>query len=97
MTIQEPRLKQRYDRTLSVLADCRPEKASICALLGAWQWFSLTDGEASDEAREAVRLLISDELRVALRNWYGEFGNEMNPHALEMREKLSAMIGEKLG
>jgi hypothetical protein len=65
--------------------------------MDGYQYFSIVEGIESPEAREAVQLLLSSELRLALRRWYQRCGNGMNPAALEFRDRLSDLAGERFG
>lgn len=82
---------------MSTIPECPPEQLPICALLDAYQWFRLIDGDGSSRASEAIELLLSRELRPALRNWYRRPGNTMNPYSIEFRNQLSIMAGETFG
>lgn len=94
MTFRDPQLQKRFERVISTVQDCPPDQLPICALLDACQWFRLTDGHESPRASEAIELLLSPELRPALRNWYRRFGDEMNPYAIEFRDQLGELAGE---
>ena len=37
---------------------CPPEELPICALLDAWHWFHLTEGDDSPGAKEAIEHLL---------------------------------------
>jgi hypothetical protein len=65
--------------------------------MDAWHWFRLTEGENSPRAAEAIEHLLSPELRPALRQWYKRWGDEMNENALNFRNHLSELAGEKFG
>ncbi len=65
--------------------------------MDAYDWYAQVDGADSTQAHEALELLLSEELRPALRGWYQRWGNDMNPAALEFRQRLSGLAGEKLG
>lgn len=97
MTFRDPLLQQQYERTLSVLQGFPLDQRPICALLDAWHWFHLTEGDASLRASEAIEHLLSAELRPALRSWYHRHGSGMNPAAVEFRDRLSSLAGERFG
>jgi hypothetical protein len=73
------------------------EQRLVCALLDAYQWFGLTEGEDSPRVVEAMAHLLSAELRPALRSWYRGCGDDMNPAATEFRQRLSRLAGERFG
>jgi hypothetical protein len=97
MTFRDAQLQKHYERAVSVVQGCPPDQIPICALLDAWHWFYLTDGNASPQASEAIEHLLSSKLRPALRNWYHRHGAGMNPAATEFRDRLSDLAGEKFG
>ena len=76
---------------------CPIEERPVFALLDAWHWFHLTEGDTSPGATEAIEHLLSAELRPALRQWYHRCGGNMNPAAVEFRERLSGLAGERFG
>ena len=69
----------------------------VCGLLDAFQWFILTEGEDSPRVREALEHLLSSEMRPALRRWYQRFGEGINPAAIQFRERLATLAGERFG
>jgi hypothetical protein len=73
------------------------EERPVFALMDAYGWFRLIDGEHSAKIEEIVELLLSPELRPALRSWYKRCGNRMNPTAMDFREHLSKLSGENFG
>jgi len=97
MTIRDPKLQKHYERVVSVVQGCPPDQLPICALLDAWQLFQRIEGDASPPTREAMEHLLSAELRPALRSWYQCCGEDMNPTALEFRDHLGELAGERFG
>lgn len=65
--------------------------------MDAWSRFRLTEGDNSPPASEAIEHLLSPELRPAVRKWYQRFGADMNPAAIEFRDRLSELAGERFG
>ena len=97
MTIKNPQLKTRVERVVALMTDLPEETRPICGLLDAYNFYRLAEGADSPQAGEALRLLLSEELRPGLRHWYRKWGNEMNPAAIEFREHLSTLAGERFG
>lgn len=85
------------ERVVALMTSLPEDVRPICGLLDGHDWFSLVGGDDSTQAREALALLLSAELRPALRQWYLRCGSEMNPGALEFRQRLSALAGERFG
>ena len=82
---------------MSLIAGCPLEEHPVCALLDAWHWFKMVDGENCPQAIEAIERLLSAEMRLALRSWYRRYGEDMNPAAIEFRHRIGEMAGEKFG
>ncbi len=97
VTLRDPQLQKHFDRVVSLVQDCPAEQVPICALLDAWHWFHLTEGDDSPQAKEAIEHLLSTEMRPGLRSWYQRWGTKMNPAAIEFRSRLSELAGERLG
>jgi hypothetical protein len=97
MTFRDPKLQQHVERTALLMTSLPDEQRPVCGLLDAWYWFRTVEGEDSSRAAEAVEHLLSAELRQALRQWYQGFGDKMNPAAIDFREHLSQLAGEKFG
>ena len=97
VTFRDPQLQKHFERAVSLVQGCPPEQLPICALLDAWHWFHLTEGDDSPGAKEAIEHLLSLELRPGLRSWYQRWGAGMNPAAVEFRDRLSELAGERFG
>ena len=97
MIFADTKLQQHVERAASLMTSLPDEQRPVCGLLDAWHWFCLVEGEQSPRVAEALRLLLSPELRPALRQWYQRCGENMNPNALEFRARLSTLAGERFG
>ena len=97
MTINDPQLKMHVERVVGLMTSLPDGVRPVCGLLDGYDWFSRVGGDDSAQAREALVLLLSAELRPALRQWYQRFGSEMNPAAIEFRQRLSDLAGERFG
>lgn len=97
MTFRDAELQKRFEQVISTAQNCPTDQLPVHALLDAWHWFSLLDGEESPRSNEAIELLLSPELRPALRNWYRRCGDDMNPFAIEFRDQLGELAGEQFG
>ncbi len=96
MTINDPELKVHVQRVVGLMTSLPEDVRPVCGLLDGYDWFRRAAGEDSAQAREAIALLLSAELRPALRQWYQRCGSNMNPAALEFRQRLSDLAGERL-
>ena len=97
MKFRDQQLQPHFDKTIACVSNCPAEQLPILALLGVWHWFQLIEGEDSPKAIEAIEKLLSPELRPALHAWYQHFGDNMNVGALQFRERISELAGEKFG
>jgi len=97
MRFRDAQLEKHFERVVTKVHGCPTEQLPVCGLLDAWHWFCLIEGEGSPRAGEAIELLLSPELRPALRSWYRRFGDQMNPFAIEFRDQLSEIAGERFG
>jgi hypothetical protein len=97
VTFRDAKLQEHCERVAAIASGCAADQISLVGLLDAWHWFHVLEGDDSPRTAEALELLQSPELRPALRDWYRQFGDNMNPFALEFRDRLINLIGEKLG
>ena len=97
MKFRDAQLQQHVQRAASVMTGCPADQLPVLGLMDAWHRFRLTEGENSPRAAEAIEHLLSPELRPALRQWYKRWGDEMNENALNFRNRLSELAGEKFG
>ena len=94
MTFRDSELQRVYQFNFDCLQDPDEQQRQICGLLAVYDWFRLIEGQESPRVQEARELLLSAEMRPALRKWYRRCGADMNDAAIELREKLSALAGE---
>jgi hypothetical protein len=97
MVITDPQLKAHVERVVSLMTSLPAELRPACGLMDACDWFTHIEGEQSPRSKEALKLILSDDMRPALRPWYQRAGDNMNPAALEFRERLSTLAREKFG
>jgi hypothetical protein len=91
-------LERIYQLNFRAAQDSEDEdQRQICSLFAALDWFRRSEGEQSVRLREVGQILLSPEMRPALRRWYKRCGDGMNPVAMALREQLSALAGERFG
>jgi hypothetical protein len=85
-----------------------PILLDICHLMAAMDTFRILEtwcGQKylaegwqprSPQMKEIVRRLTVPENRAALRAWYAQAGNEINPDTVRFRDWLGKIIGEEL-
>jgi hypothetical protein len=95
---KDTELERVYELNFRAVQNSEGEdQRQICGLLAAFDWFRLIEGEQSRRVQEARDILLSPEMRPALRHWYRRFGDQMNPAAMQLRQQFSDLAGEKFG
>lgn len=97
MKFSAPELHQRVVRMVSMDVGFPRELRLVFALMDAYEYFGLVENQQSPKCHEVVEILLSQELRPALRSWYRFHGGSINPAAAKFRDRLSALAGEKFG
>jgi hypothetical protein len=98
LDIRDQQLEQYLKKLATVaVGGLTKELRPIFELMDAYDFFLIREGQESSRVQEVIRLLLSPELRPALRLWYSDSGDQINQAALEFRTKLSGMAGERLG
>lgn len=99
MTFKHADLEQFFERVTALkVGDLPDAERPIFALMDAYGWFRLVDGNQSAKIQEIIEHLLTPELRPALRSWYKRHsGLETNDGFKEFREHLSQLAGERFG
>src|SRR5262249_3713319 len=97
MIFRDAKLQARCERAAGKLVDYPPDHLPVAGLFDAWYWFYVTEGQDSPRAAEAVEHLLSPELRPALREWFKRWSEDMNENALQLRDRLGELAGERFG
>jgi hypothetical protein len=97
MKFRDKEVEQIYQKNFQCLQDSDEQQRQIGSLMAAFGWFRRAEGEQSLRTQETKELLLSKEMRPALRHWYQHFGDNMNPAAMEFREHLSELAEERFG
>lgn len=96
MTFQDMLLQKCYDAHLGKVGNSLGDLGPVYALIAAHNWFAMLEGNHSARVHETIDCLVSAQMRPALRRWYGRSGLEMDPIAIEFRNHLSRLTGERL-
>ena len=96
MNFTDRQLQKCYESNLAALPGFPSELRPISALMAAHDLFRLVEGPHSARVHEAIQQLLLPNLRQALRGWYRRPDAETDPEAIELREHLSGLAGEKL-
>ena len=96
MTFQDSQLQQCYDIHLGKVGNALGDLGPVYALIATYNWFAMLEGPHSARVHETIERLLSTEMRPALRHWYGRSGLKMDFIAIEFRNQLSRLAGERL-
>ena len=88
-------LQQHCERVISLMTSLPEDLRPICALLDAWYWYKVAEGDQSSKVSEAMRLLSKPEMRSALKSWYLQQHN-VNVAVDEFRRILEKTTGDAL-
>jgi hypothetical protein len=96
MTFQHPDLEQFYERVMALkVGGLTDEERPVFALMDAYGWFRLIDGDQTATIQEIISLLLSPELRPGLRSWYRRHATTAtNSVFTEFRDRLGKIAGE---
>lgn len=96
MTFQDILLQKCYDAHLGKVGNSLGDLSPVYALIATHNWFAMLEGNHSARVHETIDCLVSAQMRPALRRWYGRSDLEMDPIAIEFRNHLSRLTGERL-
>ena len=68
----------------------------VCALIATHDLFQTLEGPHSVRVHETIEHLLSPGLRPVVREWYRRCGPELDRAAIEFRDLLSQLAGERL-
>ena len=92
----DAQLHECYDRNFATGAGLSDEMCQVCALIAAHDFFQMIEGSHSARVHESVEHLLSPGLRPGLREWYRRSGADMNQAAIQFRDQLGLLAGERL-
>ncbi len=72
------------------------ELREVSALLATHDWFRMLEGPHSPRVQETIERLLSPALRSGLHRWYRHPAAKLGPAAIEFRDQLSRVAGERL-
>jgi hypothetical protein len=89
-------LQNCYDSHLHEGGSSLGDLGPVYALIATHNWFAMLEGVHSARAHETIDCLLLAQMRPALRHWYGRSNVEMDSTAVEFRNQLSRLAGERL-
>jgi hypothetical protein len=91
----DPQLKDCYDRNFAAFTDSSEELREVRALIASHDFFQLMEGPHSPRVHETIEHLLLPRLRPILRSWYERRDADTNSGAIQFREHLSELAGER--
>ena len=95
MDIRHPGIK-RLVETVSRFTWLPESQRTITALMDAYISHYVQDGAEAEPTKEALRLVISPEMRPALKEYYRRLGPNCGEEMQRVHRWLSAAAGEEL-
>ena len=96
MTSRDKQLQQCYDHNLAGQRDDSAELREVHALMDTHDYFLMLEGPHSARVHETIDHLLSTQIRPALRCWYCHSDVQRDSTAIEFRNQLSHLTGERL-
>jgi hypothetical protein len=96
MNFKDAQLRKCYDDRLVEAGEASGDLRQVHALIATHDLFQMLEGSHSLRVHETIEHLLSAELRPGLRRWYQRSGVETDYAAMEFRERLSRLAGERL-
>jgi hypothetical protein len=97
VNIRDPELRRHVGQASTAVTGLPDALRPVFGLMSAIDLFRHTEGGGSSRVAEAVTLLLSEEMRPALRLWYQSFGYNMNHASVEFRDHLGRLAHEEFG
>src|SRR6185437_2700944 len=92
----DPQLQACFDLHFVEGGAGPPELREVAALIATHDWFLMLEGSHSSRVHETIERLLSPGLRPGLRHWYRRLSCHMEAVAIEFRNQLSQLAGERL-
>jgi hypothetical protein len=96
MNFTDAQLQACYERNFAASAEVAEEVREVRALIAAHDVFLMMEGPHSSRVHEAIDRLLRPGLRFRLHRWYQRAGADLDPAAIEFRDRLSHLAGERL-
>lgn len=96
MIFNDPQLQRCYDSNLREAGDASEDLRQVRAVMAAHELFHMLEGAHSARVHETLEHLLSTRMRPGLRRWYQRSGAATDSAAVELREQLSQLAGERL-
>ena len=96
MNFDDTQLQACFEHNFAEAEGASAEVREVCALIVTHDWFRMIEGSHSVRVHETIDHLLSPRLRSSLRDWYRRSSAKMNSTAIQLRDHLSQLAGERL-
>lgn len=96
MNFEDAQLQKCYDGQLAEAGETSEGLRQVRALIATHDMFQMFEGTHSARVHETIERLLSAQMRPALRRWYQRPGATTDCAAVEFRDQLSHLAGERL-
>ena len=96
MNFDDKQLQACFERNFAEATGASDELRKVGALIATHDLFQMLEGPHSSRVHEAIWHLLLPKLRPGLRAWYRRSGAEVTSTAIELRDHLSQLAGERL-
>jgi hypothetical protein len=97
VTFTDTQLQACFElKLIDQAADLPDELREVGALMATHDWFRMLEGFHSARVHETTERLLSPGLRPGLRRWYRHPAINLGTAAIEFRDRLSRVAGERL-
>src|ERR1051325_9503839 len=97
MNFTDTQLQACFDLNFAEAPRNSGELRQVGALIATHDWFRMIEGPHSSRVHETIDHLLSAALRAELRRWYRRPGGNGGTAAIELRDHLSRLAGERFG
>ena len=96
MDFTDTQLQSCFELYLTEARGLSDELREVSALLATHDWFRMLEGSHSSRVQETIERLLSPALRSGLHRWYRHPAAKLGAAAIEFRDQLSRVAGERL-
>jgi len=96
VNFKDTQLQKCYDSNLGEAGAASGDLRQVRALIATHDLFQMLEGAHSARVHETIEHLLSARMRPELRRWYQRSGAGTDSAAVEFRDQLSHLAGERL-
>ena len=91
----DPQLQKCFESKLTEAGGVSGELRQVSALMALHNSFHMLEGPHSSRVHETISQLLLPQLRPQLRRWYQRPDAEKNSEAIDLRDHLNQLAGER--